>query len=151
YLLSEIAVKSYADAARAHGAEIHEQEKVRRWASDAKGVRVETDAGEYRASRLVLTAGPWTGQLGADLRSRCRPERQVLLWTEPLEPTLFQPRAFPVFNMECPEGRYYGYPDHEGEGFKIGRYHHLEQQVDNPDDMDRRCSPDDEAVLRVGI
>jgi sarcosine oxidase len=151
YLLSELAVKTYAEAARAQGAEIHEQEKVLRWESDGRGVKVETDAGEYRAMRLVLTAGPWTGLVGAKLRPLCQPERQVLLWTEPLEPNLYERSAFPVFNMESPEGRYYGFPNHEGEGFKIGRYHHLEQRVDDPADIDRVCGPGDEAVLRLGI
>jgi sarcosine oxidase len=32
-------------------------------------------------------------------------------------------------------------------GFKLGRYHHLEETVD-PDTVDRACSPRDEAVLR---
>jgi sarcosine oxidase len=78
------------------------------------------------------------------------PERQVVLWTEPLVPAHFSASAFPVFNMAAPEGRYYGYPAHDGHGFKIGKYHHRAERVD-PDDMDRASHAEDEAVLRAGV
>ena len=52
--------------------------------------------------------------------------------------------------METPDGRFYGYPDHAGEGFKIGKYHHLGQQLEDPDELDRECHPEDESVLRAG-
>jgi sarcosine oxidase len=55
--------------------------------------------------------------------------------------------AFPVFNITVTEGRYYGFPVYGIPGFKVGRYHHLEQQVD-PDQMAREADRDDEAVLR---
>ena len=38
------------------------------------------------------------------------PERQVLIWTEPLRPEYFAIGAFPIFNMEADEGRFYGFP-----------------------------------------
>ena len=151
YLLSELAVETYAEAAKAEGAEVQTEEAVRSWKCDGDGLRVETDAGEYRALKLVITAGPWVGQLVEPLRHLCRVERQVLLWTEMLEPKLFEPASFPVFNMESPIGRFYGFPDHRGEGFKIGKYHHLEQQVDDPASVDRECHPEDEGVLREAI
>ena len=79
------------------------------------------------------------------------PERQVMLWTQPLKPAYFEPGAFPVFNMEAPEGRFYGYPVHGIPGFKIGKYHHRHERVENVDGMDRECHPEDEDVLREGI
>jgi sarcosine oxidase len=150
YVLCELAVKTYAEAARAHGAEVRPNEPVVAWQRDGEGVRVETSAGVYSSARLVLTAGPWAGKLAPALLPVCKPERQVLLWTDPLEAAPFDPARFPVFNMEAPEGRYYGFPNHRGEGFKIGRYHHLEQAAD-PDRVDRGCHPEDEAILRKGI
>jgi len=74
----------------------------------------------------------------------------VLLWTQPLRPELFTPDAFPIFNMEAPEGHYYGFPAYGVPGFKIGKYHHRYERVD-PDDMDRDCHAEDEAVLREAI
>ncbi len=151
YLLSELAIAAYAQAARAQGAEIHAGEHVRNWRRDAGGLLVETDAGTYAAARLVITAGSWTGKLCPPLQTLCRPERQVMLWTAPTEPALFAPERFPVFNLEAPSGRFYGFPDHRGEGFKIGKYHHLRQYVDDPDRVDRECSAADEAILREAV
>jgi len=69
---------------------------------------------------------------------------------QPRRPERFRVGAFPVFNMEAPEGRFYGFPIHGIPGFKIGKYHHREQQVD-PDSIDRDCDTSDEAVVREGI
>ena len=151
YVLSERAIAAYAEAAMARGAELRVGEQVRRWTRDKGGLRVETDAGSYATARLVLTAGAWTGTLSGSLRPLCRPERQVMLWTAPASPALFAPERFPVFNLEAPFGRFYGFPDHAGEGFKIGKYHHLRQTVADPDRIDRACHPEDEAVLREAV
>ncbi|MCY4594677.1 MAG: N-methyl-L-tryptophan oxidase [Bryobacterales bacterium] len=151
YLLSEVAIAAYASEARKHGAEIHSDETVQRWNSSSHGLRVVTNSREYRTKRLVVTAGAWVGRLCPALRTVCKPERQVMLWTTPVEAEAFTPSRFPVFNLEAPTGRYYGFPDHNGEGFKIGKYHHLKQALENPDELDRSCHPEDESVLREGI
>ncbi len=151
YLLSEVAISAYADAARVEGAEIHTGERALSWSRSARGYKVKTDAGEYETARLVLAAGSWTGTLSRSLRPLCRPERQVMLWTAPLAPEHFAPKRFPVFNVESPFGRFYGFPNHEGEGFKIGKYHHLRQPVDDPDHVERECLPEDEEVLREAV
>jgi sarcosine oxidase len=151
YVRSEVAIRAYADAARALGAEIVTEARVRDWERGSAGVRVTTESDCHEARKLVITAGPWVGQLLPGLRPVCRPERQVMLWTEPLNASAFEPGRFPVFNLEAPSGRYYGFPDDRGEGFKIGKYYHLRQQVRDPDGLDRTCHPEDEAVLREGI
>ena len=58
--------------------------------------------------------------------------------------------AFPVFNLDAPEGHFYGFPVFGIPGFKIGRYHHLGEQV-SADSMDRECHASDERVMRDGI
>jgi sarcosine oxidase len=55
-----------------------------------------------------------------------------------------------VFNMQAPEGRFYGFPVYGVPGFKIGKYHHLGQRVD-ADGVDRVAHAEDEAVLREGV
>jgi sarcosine oxidase len=64
-----------------------------------------------------------------------------------VRPALFTTVTFPVFNMAVEEGRYYGFPMYGIPGFKVGRYHHLAQNVD-PDHMDREAHREDEDVLR---
>ena len=151
YLLSEVAIQAHADMARSLGATILTHTRVIDWQRVRNGLRVRTSKGDFETKRLVVTAGPWIGSLSSVLRPLCQPERQVMLWTAPLESRVFSPGAFPVFRMLCPLGRYYGYPDHRGEGFKIARYHHLEQQVEHPSNLDRECHPEDEAVLREAV
>ena len=151
YLLSESAIVAYVEMARKCGAEILPNTRVLEWESGAWGVRVRSERGMHGARRRVITAGAWAGVLARSLRRFCRPERQVMLWTDPLDRAEFEPARFPVFTMETPSGLFYGFPSHGSEGFKIGKYHHLRQRVDDPDKLDRTCHPEDERVLRKGI
>jgi sarcosine oxidase len=150
FLLPEQCVLSYVTAARKAGAEIHTNERVTYWSVENDAVSVLSDRSFYRARKLILTAGPWSSQLMPSLAPLAVPERQVMLWTEPLRPEHYTPDVFPIFNMEASEGRFYGFPSHNASGFKIGKYHHRHERV-NPDDMDRECHLEDEAVLREGI
>jgi sarcosine oxidase len=152
FLMSERCVVAHLSAALARGAEIHARERVTAWEpidNDTR-IRVSTASAVYRTRSLVLTAGPWTAALVPDLRSIATPERQVMLWVQPIVPAHFQVDTFPVFNMEADEGRFYGCPAYSVPGFKIGKYHHLREQV-QPDNVDRACHPQDEAALREGL
>jgi sarcosine oxidase len=150
FLLPERCIVNYSNAAQARGAEIHTRERVIGWDASGGGVEVRTEHETYRARTLVITAGPWASQLCPFLRDLAIPERQVVLWAHPLRPKLFQPRVFPVFNLEAPEGRFYGCPEYRIPGFKIGKYHHRRENVD-PASIDREIHPEDEAALRAGI
>ena len=150
FVLCERAIVSYVEAAHALGAEIHAREKALAWEADDGRVVVRTAEGVYRADRLLLTAGPWAAALVPAFQALARPERQVLLWAQPRRPEYFRLGAFPVFNLDAPEGHYYGFPVFGIPGFKIGRYHHLREQV-SPDGMDRECHGGDEAVIRDGL
>jgi sarcosine oxidase len=150
FLLSERCIVAHADSARNSGAEIRTGERVLRWQSDGAHAVVETDRGTYRAASLIIAAGAWARTLVPELDRLAVPERQVMIWTQPHRPERFRADTFPVFNMEAPEGRFYGFPAWEQSGFKIGKYHHRRERV-GPERMDRRCHPEDEAVLREGI
>ena len=148
YLLPERCIVAHVEAAQEEGAEIHGCEPVLDWTSDGRGVTVKTANSTYSAGRLVITAGAWIGKVVKPLVGLVQPERQVLGWFQPKRLELFQPDRFPVFNLQVAEGRYYGLPVHGVPGFKIGRYHHLDEQVDM-DRIDRSTHPRDEAVLRA--
>ena len=147
FLVPEACIVAHAQLAAEGGATIRAREKVTGWEAGPGGVRVETDRGTYEAEQLVVAAGAWIGELAAPLAGLAEPERQVLGWFQPRRPELFRPETFPVFNLSVPEGRYYGFPVFGVPGFKIGRYHHLEETVD-PDAMDREPNAADEALLR---
>ena len=150
FVLCERAIVNYVQAAHDLGAAIHAREPVVAWDPTGSGVEVRTAGATYSASHLVLTAGPWAAALVPALQKLARPERQVMLWTQPRAPALFQLGAFPVFNLDAPEGHFYGFPIFGNPGVKVGKYHHRSEEVD-PDRMDRECHPEDEAVLREGI
>jgi sarcosine oxidase len=148
FVLSERAIVAFVNAAVAEGAEVHARESVLKWEPEGQGVRVFTDRSEYTADRLVITAGAWAAGMLPSLEKLAVPERQVLAWLQPEEPALFTPEVFPVFNAYFKEGRYYGFPVFGIPGFKIGRYHHLEEVVD-PDHMPHDVTREDEEILRV--
>ena len=151
FLASERGIVAHVTAAFRYGAEVHGHEALISWDSVGTGVVVRTSRGVYRAQRLVLTAGAWTHQVIASFRGILQPERQVLIWVQPRVPAYFQVGTFPVFNMAVEEGKFYGLPLFSIPGFKCARWHHLEQGVDDPTNMDRVCRAEDEAVLRTFV
>jgi sarcosine oxidase len=148
FLTPERCIVAHVTLALAHGADIRAREPVLGWEPTSNGVRVRTDRGVYEADKLVIAAGAWVARLAPLLADVAVPERQVLGWFQPLSPELFTPERFPVFNLLVEEGRYYGLPIYGVPGFKLGRYHHLDEAVD-PDRVDRECYPRDEQVLRT--
>ncbi len=121
-LAPEECVAAHLDLALEHGAELHHEEPVRRWEADETGVQVETGAGVYEAKRLVVTTGPWAGDLLSDLPLPLSVERVVNVHFEPTKPELFAPDGCPVYALSVPEGAYYGFPALPGQGVKIGRH-----------------------------
>ena len=145
FLLPERCIVAHVSLAIAAGAQMRARERVLGWEPAGEGVRVRTDRGEYVTERLVLAGGAWMSELmGLPL---VQAERQVLAWFQPFRPELFAPERFPVFNLELDEGHFYGFPVFGIPGFKLGRYHHLGEDVD-PDEVDRTPRPADETVLR---
>lgn len=147
FLVPEQCIVAHANRAHENGATIRARERVTAWEAADGGVRVETDKGEYEADRLAIAAGAWTGKLVPDLADALEPERQVLAWLQPEVPDRFAPETFPVWNLQVPEGRFYGFPVFGVPGFKFGRYHHRDEVVD-PDEMNREPTQADERVLR---
>ena len=149
FLEPEKCITSFVDMACDMGAELDTGERVISWeVVNSKTVIVRTNCGEYETENLVFTSGAWTGKLLPDLESKVVAERQVMGWFDVGSTNEFNPENFPVFNLLVPEGRYYGFPQHDIPGFKIGLYHHLYEKVD-PDNLDRSVvTSTDEEVLR---
>ena len=141
FLRPEACVAAQLGLAQHHGAVVHQGEAVQGFAQEAGGVRVRTDRGEYRAPRLVVTAGPWLlGLLGETWTGRFIVRRQALFWFREKAPGgAFQPGRFPVFIWEL-AGRAqpsYGFPalDGGGGGVKIATEQH--EEATNPDAVRR--------------
>ena len=141
-------MRAHHDGARRRGADLRFGEVVRSWEPVGDGVCVVTEAGTFEAERLVVCAGAWTRTLVPSLERLAVPERQVLAWLTPKRPELFEVDRFPVFLIDVEEGSFYGFPLHDGHGFKLGKYHHRFEPID-PDDPDRSVHAEDEGLLRA--
>jgi sarcosine oxidase len=151
FLLPERCVVAHVMDAQDLGAVVHARERVIGIEEIGDKVSVSTNRARYQAWNMIVTAGPWTSTIIPTLKNLAIPERQVLIWTQPRRPEYFRLGAFPVFNMESPEGRFYGFPVYGVPGFKLGKYHHRFERVDDLNQMDRDCHLEDEELLRIGI
>lgn len=149
FLRPEPCVAAHLNLAARHGATLHHAESARAWAADGAGVRVETDRETYRASRLVIAAGPWAGELLADLGLPLEVRRMYNVYFESARPDLFGQDRFPVWGLGVPEGSYYGVPYLPGDGFKIGR--HDAGDPCTPETARRVVTDDEIAALRAVV
>jgi len=152
FLLPEKCILAHVDGARRRGADIRTQQTVRSWRSVASHVAVTTDAGEFTADRLIITAGPWAGKLLGDLDVPLRVTRQVLGWVRPDQPERFAHGRFPVWALDgmAAGGIYYGFPILAGEtGLKLA--HHHPGTTFDPDTPSRDTTPADEADFRPAL
>lgn len=137
FLRPERAVRAMLRLAGGHGATVLEGERVERIDRRDGVIMVETDADEYAARSLVVTAGPWCGALLPDLAPLLKPTRQTIAWIDPGE------RAAIADESRCPvwfvedggHGGFYGVPtaaDQEPpRGLKVA--HHLPGAATTPD------------------
>ncbi|WP_435335653.1 N-methyl-L-tryptophan oxidase [Haloarchaeobius sp. TZWWS8] len=150
FLDCERAVIAHVEQAQAAGGTIRARETVSDWSASEDGVTVETDRGTYTADSLVLSAGAWMADFLPELAGKVVPERQVLGWFQPSEPSDFTPDRFPVFVTQTEDGTdYYGFPRYDRPGVKVGVYHHLHEEAD-PDDL-QGPTAEDERVLRDAL
>ena len=147
FLLPERCIVAHVNGALAHGAVVRTGERVLEWDARAGGVRIRTDREEVETERLVLTAGAWSQDVARLPPGLVSAQRQVLAWLDPLDPELFAPERFPVFNVALEEGHLYGFPVHGVPGFKVGFYDHDGQRA-GPDSISRETTAEDDVPLR---
>lgn len=135
-LFPEACIESHLELARQHGAQLLTNQTVLGWQAEADRVRLFSANGEFRARRLLISAGPWTSQLVPDLRLPLSVERQVLFWFAPqADQAQFGPDRCPISLWEYEAGRScYAFPD-LGEGVKIAKHH--QGELTAPDSLRR--------------
>ncbi|EIE19446.1 sarcosine oxidase, partial [Coccomyxa subellipsoidea C-169] len=153
-LSPEKCIKAHVERAVQHGATVHTEEKVLAWHVLPSGnVEVRTAKGAYTASKLVVTAGAWIPQLVPELQGIAAVQRQVIGWFEVSDHEAFSTDNFPVFILEDETlGEYYGFPEFDGlPGMKIGKFYHLYEPCEQPDNLTRIITSADEEVLRAAV
>ena len=147
YLRPESAIAAQRELAERFGAELHDLEPVNGWRSDGEGVQVETAMAGYRADRLILTAGPWTPELLAELRLPLEVQRIVNVYFQPQRTDWWTAEnGAPDFLFNVEEGEFYGMPSIERLGVKIGR--HDNGTLTTADSINRDVSEEEIEALR---
>lgn len=148
FLYVDECVRAMAREAIRRGAVIHESEPVVSWKSDGREVVVETPAGLYNAARLVITAGPWAGQVLARWGAFLRVMRQVPLWFSTRDDRLFRRDVFPLYIADTPAGHFYGFPVLDANGAKVAQ-HYGAPELHDPAEIESTASKQDEEPLRA--
>ncbi|KAK9810573.1 hypothetical protein WJX73_001474 [Symbiochloris irregularis] len=78
-------------------------------------------------------------------------QRNVIGWFGITEPGHFNKQRFPVYILQDGHAHFYGFPNYEHPGMKIGKFYHLQQKVLDPSRLDRNITAEDEEELRVAV
>ncbi|MBX9790673.1 MAG: N-methyl-L-tryptophan oxidase [Pirellulales bacterium] len=158
YLRVEACVRAHAAAARSAGAELRTEEAVVGWKVERSGeVTVQTDAGEYRAARLIIAAGAWAPELLADLSIPFEVLRKSVFWYATDLPE-FGASELPCFLFELTEldadsrpanqCEFYGFPAIDQLGVKVAE-HSGGLVVRDPLRVSRELMPADRARVEA--
>ncbi|WP_326761823.1 aminotransferase class V-fold PLP-dependent enzyme [Streptomyces phaeochromogenes] len=121
---AQASLTALAALGRAHGVDRRDGCAVLRRRRDGEGVRVDTDQGALRADRLVVCAGPWTGELLPAFAQPLSVVRIVNLHLGSSRRHLLEPPLLGAFSVDVPDvGLLYGIPAFGGAGVKIGLDH----------------------------
>jgi sarcosine oxidase len=158
YLFAEQAIFALARLAKDAGADLRTGETVVDIVPRSHGITVKTDKGSIDAGAVVVTPGAWFHSLLdrflPRLREALKVHRQVLAWFEPINPSLFTPKKFPVLILASEYGNHYGIPPHDMFPYngllKIAK-HDFDGPHITPDNYDRTITAEDEEAIRVAL
>ncbi len=148
YLLVEECVKAHLRCAADHGAEHHFGETILKWSASDRSVQVETDRGTYVASKLVVAAGSWTGDLLRDLQLPLRIVRKHLHWHAINDDRYRASEGCPCYFIESQGGYFYGCPAIGRNGLKVAEHSggtEIPDPLSDPNDPE----PGDSARIRT--
>lgn len=121
FLFSEESILTFKEEAMAQDVDILEHEPVMDLDFLDGSVQVMTAHHMFTARKIVVTAGAWISKLLESLELPIQPIRKTIGWFQPNDERLYS-SDYPcfVFDTEA-DGHYYGFPDFDGSGVKLGR------------------------------
>ena len=144
------AVEAHLTVAERAGARVDFGRRVVDWRpAGGGGFEVETADGQVvGGDRVVLTTGPWIGELVPDLRLPLTVEREVPMWFRPtVDPALVGADRMPIWVLRDAGTMFYGIPHDPELGLKVS-IHHWGTFVD-PDTVERDVGDEDVARVRA--
>ncbi|QVL29844.1 N-methyl-L-tryptophan oxidase [Telmatocola sphagniphila] len=136
-----------ANSARKMGADLHENETVKSWERVGPQILIQTNRGEYRVKKLILTAGPWSSSVLKKLAIPLKLMRQTTTWLKTGTLPGLERGEFPIFLADTPTGCFYGIPSISGQGLKIAQ-HYGAPEVNSPEEIEREYSAADAVPVR---
>lgn len=153
YLLSDVAITSFQEQARKHGAHLRHDTEAHAWRLHENYVEVQTASGRFTADKLVLTAGAWTDRLLEGVGKQLQVTRQILAWFDTGGRDIYRVGHLPCWLIadEQSKGAFYGFPEdpEHPAGIKVAL--HLPDTVTDPDAVDRTVEDADLRVLKKFI
>lgn len=157
FVTPERAVLLYVEQAIHAGAHIHTKEKAISWKKEGDIISVTTNKETYTCKKLIITAGPWAGQLIPGFSNQLKVTRQVITWVNPTAWKPFELGQFPCWMIDdhTQHGMYYGFPV-----LPVGKFGapiglkvalHYPGLISNPDAVNRIPSKEDEKIVIDGI
>ena len=135
-------------AARA-GAHLRYDQPVLRWEAHGDHASVETAAGRYEASVLVVTAGPWAPSVLESLSLPIEAVRRIVGWFAPVSEaaaSLLSAEVCPVWVCDVDGVNIYGIPD-VGDGHGLKAAIHERGPACTPETCRREVGEDEIAHL----
>lgn len=136
-LFSENCIRAYRKGALNNGATLITSTPVKDIEVHENFVSVHTKEESYTATKLILSAGGWSGEwlshLGIEVA--LQPTRQTFGFFD-ADHHLYDANQFPIFLTQTETGTYYGFPSMKGSGLKAGR-HDIGQDI-TPDYVDHQ-------------
>ncbi len=149
FVRPEAAVTAQLELAGRHGARIHQRERVSSVEPTSAGAIIHTDRDDYGADQVVITGGPWIGQLAqsGDVASACQVYPQVMHWFDASASfSALSLDRMPIFIWDTgaqDRGIFYGFPAIDGVhgGLKVATEQYAVS--DDPDDAFAEVTPEE--------
>lgn len=126
----EACVRAHCSAAVAAGAELLSGVTVHGWEVVNDGVVVHTDRGDFRAAKLIITAGAWSPEMLNVSDLSLRVLRKHIYWFPAPRVEHQASGGAPTFLYELPHGCFYGFPSINADGLKCGEHSGGERVLD---------------------
>ncbi|MEV8545493.1 N-methyl-L-tryptophan oxidase [Streptomyces sp. NPDC051572] len=148
YLRPELAVLHAARRAEALGARLRTYTPVDAIDVRETGVWVDSGGDSERYDHVVVTTGPWAGNLLPGLAALIDVRRPVSAWFLARDRAPFDPATFPCFLRTTPT-EWYGLPALDGSGLKLGLSGEVNTPVADPDALDRTIPVEEVQAFRA--
>ncbi|MGB2079240.1 MAG: N-methyl-L-tryptophan oxidase [Vibrio sp.] len=129
-LMCHQAIEAYREQALAYGATLLDYHHVTAISPQEKHIEVTANDKTFQSRKLIVCAGANSQALLTmlGLKLPIQPTRKTFAWYD-VQGTNYDSQNFPAFSLTTDQGVYYGFPNIDGAGFKIGR-HDLGQNQD---------------------